>query len=98
MTGVAPPNNIEQDVQYDGANRLTQMTAENTANLTLLNNAYQYGYDPLGLTSAITTTVQGSATTQALTHDAAGRLTAVSGPSPTGLSRVGVHAAVLVVG
>ncbi len=76
--------NIEQDVQYDGANRLTQMTAQNTVNHTLLNNIYQYGYDPLGLTSAITTTVQGSPTTQTLTHDAAGRLTAVAGTAPTG--------------
>jgi len=84
MTGVALPNNVEQDAGYDGANRLTSLSAQNTANHSLLNNSYQYGYDPLGLTSAITTTVQGSPTAQTLTHDAAGRLTAVTGTAPTG--------------
>src|SRR6185437_15473892 len=59
MTGVALPNNVEQDAGYDGANRLVSLSAQNTSNHTLLNNVYQYGYDPLGLTSAITTTVQG---------------------------------------
>src|SRR6185437_3916736 len=59
MTGVALPNNVEQDAGYDGANRLVSLSAQNTSNHTLLNNLYQYGYDPLGLTSAITTTVQG---------------------------------------
>jgi len=84
MTGVALPNNVEQDAGYDGANRLTSLSAQSTSNHTLLNNSYQYGYDPLGLTSAITTTVQGTATTQNLGHDAAGRLTAVTGTAPTG--------------
>jgi len=84
MTGQALPNGVEQDAQYDGANRLTGLSAQNTANHALLNNGYQYGYDPLGLTSGITTTVQGSPSSQSLTHDAAGRLTAVSGAGPTG--------------
>ena len=84
MTGVALPNNVEQDAWYDGANRLVSLSAQNTANHTLLNNLYQYGYDPLGLTSAITTTVQGSPTSQSLTHDAAGRLTTVTGTALTG--------------
>ncbi|HVD03394.1 MAG TPA: RHS repeat-associated core domain-containing protein, partial [Candidatus Dormibacteraeota bacterium] len=84
MTGVALPNNVEQDAGYDGANRLTSLSAQNTANHTLLNNLYQYGYDPLGLTTAITTTVQGSPSSQSLSHDAAGRLTAITGTAPTG--------------
>jgi YD repeat-containing protein len=75
---------VEQDTQYDRANRLISLTAQNTANHALLNNSYQYGYGPLGLTSGITTTVQGSPSSQSLTHDAAGRLTAVSGAAPTG--------------
>jgi len=63
---------------------LTSLSAQNTSNHTLLSNLYQYGYDPLGLTSAITTTVQGSPSSQSLTHDAAGRLTAITGTAPTG--------------
>src|SRR6185437_473468 len=84
MTGVALPNNVEQDAGYDGANRLVSLSAQNTSNHTLLNNLYQYGYDPLGLTNAITTTVQGSPSSQSLSHDAAGRLTAITGTAPTG--------------
>jgi len=84
MTGQALPNNVEQDAGYDGANRLNQITAKNNTTPSLLNTVYQYGYDPLGLTSGITTTVQGAATSQTLTHDAAGRLTAVAGGSSSG--------------
>ena len=79
MTGEALPNNVEQDAGYDGANRLSQITAKNNANPALLNTAYQYGYDALGLTGSIVATVQGTATSQTLTHDAMGRLVSVTG-------------------
>jgi YD repeat-containing protein len=69
---------------HDNANRLANLSAQNTANHALLNSSFAYGYDPLGLTSGITTTVQGSPSSQSLTHDAAGRLTAVRGAGPTG--------------
>ena len=84
MTGEALPNNVEQDAGYDGANRPHQITAKNNANPALLNNVYQYGYDPLGLTASIVTTVQGTATVQTLTHDAMGRLVSVAGGTSPG--------------
>jgi YD repeat-containing protein len=84
QTGDDLPNNVQQRVTYDGASRLTQVTALNAATPTALNNSYQYGYNNVGWTSGITTTVQGTATTQTLTHDAASRLTAVTGTAPTG--------------
>ena len=84
MTAEALPNAVEQDVQYDGANRLSSLTAQNTANPALLNTSYQYGYNPLGLMASIVTTVQGVAATQTLTHDAAGRLVSVAGGASPG--------------
>ena len=84
MTGEALPNNVEQGAGYDGANRLNQITAKNTTTPSLLNNVYQYGYDPLGLTASIVATVQGAATSQALTHDAMGRLVSVTGGTSPG--------------
>ena len=84
MTALALPNGVEQDAGYNGANRLSQVTAQNTANHALLNNLYQYGFDARGLINTITTTVQGSAGTQTLTHDAAGRLTTVVGGASPG--------------
>ena len=84
MTAQGMPNNVEQDAGYDGANRLNQITAKNTANPALLNNVYQYGYDALGLTSSIVATVQGTASSQTLTHDAMGRLVSVAGGTGPG--------------
>jgi len=84
LVGNDLPNNVQQRTTYDGANHLTQITATNAATPTVLNNSYQYGYGPVGWTTAITTTVQGTATTQNIAHDAAGRLTAVTGTAPTG--------------
>jgi len=84
MTAQGMPNNVEQDAGYDGANRLNQITAKNNANPALLNNVYQYGYDALGLTSSIVATVQGTATSQTLTHDAMGRLVSVTGGTSPG--------------
>jgi len=81
---ISLPNAVQQNSTYDGASRLTLMTAENTATPTALNNSYQYGYNSVGWTSGITTTVQGSATSQSLSHDALGRLAAVTGAAPTG--------------
>ena len=84
MTAQGMPNNVEQDAGYDGANRLNQITAKNNANPALLNNVYQYGYDALGLTSSIVATVQGTASSQTLTHDAMGRLVSVAGGTGPG--------------
>jgi len=82
-TGIALPNGVQQAIGYDGASRLSSLTAQNAANPVLLNTSYQYGYDLLGLTSSIGTTALGGGqivyVSQTLAHDAAGRLTAAGG-------------------
>ncbi|MDR3662242.1 MAG: hypothetical protein P4L86_17990, partial [Mycobacterium sp.] len=84
-TQISLPGSVNQHGQYDGANRTTHVDAIGPTGVSSpLNNAYDYGYDAAGWTNGITTTVSGSATTLAVSHDALGHLTGATGTGTTG--------------
>ncbi len=76
---LSDPNGVSETAQYDANSALTRLTAAGPAQTpatTTLKSAYGYGYNAAGwITSS--TTLSG---TDALTHNASGRLTDECGP------------------
>jgi len=75
------PNGVREVGRYDGAGRLTALTAT-----APVSNAYGYGYSAAtGWTTGVTATLNGVTTTQTqtLAHDAEGRLTGMQGSDGT---------------
>ncbi len=72
------PGSIQEQAGYDPNSRLISVTATgpNTGNsATTLASAYTYGYNAVGWTTGLTTTVNGAITSTQIQHDAQGRLT-----------------------
>lgn len=67
---------MQESLSYDTDNRLTQLSATGPTHKISnpLNNTYVYGYNPIGWTTAVTSTVSGVLVTQTITHDALGCL------------------------
>lgn len=83
-TGKCVATNNRVGRGYDGASHLTSLTAQNTSNLSLLNDSFGYGYDHVGWTTSINTTLTGGTNSSlTLAHDALGRLVSQTG-TPTG--------------
>ncbi len=76
---MAMPGGVQETAGYDNVGRVTSVGATGPGTgspATTLNSAYTYGYNALGWITR-TTTLSG---TDAMTHDAQGRVTAETGP------------------
>jgi len=76
---MAMPGGVQETARYDNVGRVTSVGATGPGTgspATTLNSAYTYGYNALGWITR-TTTLSG---TDAMTHDAQGRVTAETGP------------------
>lgn len=78
------PNGVRTQDGYDPSDRLTRIAATGA-----LSDTYAYGYDPLGRTTGVTSTVNGSTSVRAIAHDATSRITGVSGSTPTDGASIG---------
>ena len=82
VSGTTLPTGVREHRTYDGATRMAHLdVAGPTSGAAPLASSYDYGYDPAGLTAAITGTLNGVAAAQELSHDARGYLTAAGGSS-----------------
>jgi RHS repeat-associated protein len=78
------PTQAQETVQYDPNSRLTRLQATGPATAPApLASTYSYGYTALGWTTGLTSTLNGVTTTQAITHDALGRVSGVQSGSTT---------------
>ena len=76
------PGGVQETGRYDGASRLTHVGATGPGSgSTALSSSYDYGYNPVGWTTALTSVVNGASSTQVITHNALGRLQAVTDSS-----------------
>ena len=76
------PGGVSQSATYDGASRVKHVGASGPSTgvlTTTLTSSYDYGYSAVGWTTAVTATVLGVQSTQLITHNALGRVSAQSG-------------------
>ncbi len=73
---IALPGGVSESGVYDMGGRLTHVGATGPATASApLASGYDYGYSPVGTTSAVTTTLNGAVSVQRYGYDGLGRLT-----------------------